>query len=189
MSNTKNTSSYRPAQRIGLIAGAAIFLTVLLIPPPGGLSQEGWFTAAVALLMATWWMTEALPIQATALLPLGLFPTLGVLEAQAAAAPYADRMIFLFMGGFFIAVTMQKWGLHKRIALRIIAFVGTSPDRLVLGFMLATAFLSMWISNTATVAMMLPIGLAVGEMFKPQDQKGHYQFLLGYVVFQKYLYQ
>jgi sodium-dependent dicarboxylate transporter 2/3/5 len=169
-------NSYRPAQRIGFIIGGLIFLVTVLIPPPDGLSQEGWLTAAVALLMATWWMTEALPIQATALLPLGLFPALGILDAQNAAAPYADRMIFLFMGGFFIAVTMQKWGLHKRIALRIIAFVGTSPNQLILGFMLATAFLSMWISNTATVAMMLPIGLAVSEMFKPLDHEGPYEF-------------
>ena len=167
---------YRAVQRAGLVAGAVVFIVAVFLPPPAGLSNEGWLTAAVALLMATWWMTEALPIEATALLPLGLFPALGVLDAQAAAAPYADRMIFLFMGGFFIAVTMQKWGLHKRIALSIIAFVGTSPNRIVLGFMLATAFLSMWISNTATVAMMLPIGLAVSEMFKPLDQKGPYEF-------------
>jgi len=167
---------YRPVQRAGLVAGAVVFIVAVFLPPPAGLSNEGWLTAAVALLMATWWMTEALPIEATALLPLGLFPALGVLDAQAAAAPYADRIIFLFMGGFFIAVTMQKWGLHKRIALSIIAFVGTSPNRIVLGFMLATAFLSMWISNTATVAMMLPIGLAVSEMFKPLDQKGPYEF-------------
>jgi sodium-dependent dicarboxylate transporter 2/3/5 len=167
---------YRPSQRIGLIVGAAVFVAVLLIPPPGGLGVEAWRTAAVALLMATWWMTEALPIQATALLPLVLFPMLGVLDAEDTSAPYANQMIFLFMGGFFIAVTMQKWGLHKRIALAIMSRVGTSPKRLILGFMLATAFLSMWISNTATVAMMLPIGLAVGEMFRPYDQKGPYEF-------------
>ena len=167
---------YRPVQRIGFIAGVVVFVVVLALPPPGGLGIEGWRTAAVALLMATWWMTEALPISATALVPLAAFPALGVLDSQGASTPYADPMIFLFMGGFFIAATMQKWGLHKRIALRIIAFVGTSPNRLVLGFMLATAFLSMWISNTATVAMMLPIGLAVSEMFKPLDQKGPYEF-------------
>ncbi len=168
--------SYRPAQRIGLVAGIVVFVAIVAFPPPAGLSVEAARTAAVALLMATWWMTEALPIQATALLPLALFPMLGILDSQSTSAPYADRNIFLFMGGFFIAVTMQKWNLHKRIALSIIAFVGTSPNRLVLGFMLATAFLSMWISNTATVAMMLPIGLAVGEMFKPADQEGPYEF-------------
>jgi sodium-dependent dicarboxylate transporter 2/3/5 len=171
-----NKKEYRPAQRIGLIAGAIVFIVMLALPPPSGLSIEGWRTAAVALLMATWWMTEALPIQATALLPLGLFPALGVLDAGDASSPYANDTIFLFMGGFLLAVTMQKWGLHKRIALEIMAFVGTSANRLILGFMIATAFLSMWISNTATVAMMLPIGLAVGEMFKPLDDDGRYEF-------------
>ena len=126
--------------------------------------------------MAIWWMTEAIPIPATAILPLGLFPLLGVLDAADASAPYANELIFLFMGGFLLAVTMEKWGLHKRIAIRILRFVGTSPNRLILGFMLATAFLSMWISNTATTAMMLPMVLAVAEMFRPQDQRGPYQF-------------
>jgi sodium-dependent dicarboxylate transporter 2/3/5 len=170
------TTTYRPAQRFGLVLGAALFAVALLLPPPSGLSVEGWRTAAVAILMATWWMTEAIPIEATALLPLGLFPTLGILDAPSASEPYANELIFLFMGGFFLAVTLEKWGLHKRIALGIMAFVGTSPNRLVLGFMVATAFLSMWISNTAAAAMMLPIGIAVGEMFRPQDQEGPYEF-------------
>lgn len=167
---------YRPAQRLGLVLGGSLFAALLLLPAPAGLSVEGWRTAAVAILMATWWMTEAIPIPATAMLPLGLFPILGVLSPASASAPYANELIFLFMGGFFLAVTMEKWGLHKRIALRIMAFVGTSPDRLILGFMLATAFLSMWISNTATTAMMLPIGLAVGEMFRPAGHRGPYRF-------------
>lgn len=171
-----NKRSHRPSQRVGLVAGSVVFIVMLLLPAPDGLGIEAWRTAAVALLMAVWWMTEALPIQATALLPIALFPMLGVLNAREAAEPYADGNIFLFMGGFFIAVTMQKWGLHKRIALGIISIVGTSPNRLILGFMLATAFLSMWISNTATVAMMLPIGLAVGQMFRPLDQDGPYEF-------------
>jgi sodium-dependent dicarboxylate transporter 2/3/5 len=168
---------YRPAQLVGLLAGGIVFLALLSTPAPSGLSSEGWRTAAVAILMAVWWMTEALPIPATALLPLALFPSLGILNAADASAPYANELIFLFMGGFFLAVTMEKWGLHKRIALKIMGFVGTSPNRLVLGFMLATAFLSMWISNTATAAMMLPIALAVGEMFRPQDSEdGVYDF-------------
>ena len=164
------------ARRTGLIGGIVVFVLMLLLPEPSGLSEAGWRTASVAALMAIWWMTEAIPIAATALLPLVLFPFLGVLDAPNASAPYGNELIFLFMGGFFMAVTMEKWGLHKRIALRIMAFVGTSPDRLILGFMLATAFLSMWISNTATAAMMLPIALAVGEMFRSQDQEGPYQF-------------
>jgi sodium-dependent dicarboxylate transporter 2/3/5 len=167
---------YRSSQRVGLVLGAAAFVVMLLLPPPGSLGVPGWRTAAVAVLMAAWWMTEAIPIPATALLPLGLFPILGVLSPGDASAPYANEQIFLFMGGFLLAVTMEKWGLHKRIALRIMAAVGTSPNRLVLGFMLATAFLSMWISNTATAAMMLPIAIAVGEMFRPQDQEGPYEF-------------
>lgn len=167
---------YRPLQRYGLILGPVVFTVLLLLPVPEALGVAGWRTAAVATLMAIWWMTEAIPIPATALLPLGLFPALGVLSPAAASAPYANDVIFLFMGGFLLAVTMEKWGLHKRIALEIMAFVGTSPNRLVLGFMLATAFLSMWISNTATAAMMLPIAIAVGEMFRPQDREGPYEF-------------
>jgi sodium-dependent dicarboxylate transporter 2/3/5 len=127
----------------------------------------GWRTAAVAVLMATWWMTEAIPIPATALLPLPLFPILGILDMPSAAAPYANELIFLFLGGFLIAVAMERWGLHRRIALSIITRIGTTPGRLVLGFMVATAFLSMWISNTATATMMLPIGVAVGTLLRP----------------------
>ncbi|MDH3222172.1 MAG: DASS family sodium-coupled anion symporter [Gemmatimonadota bacterium] len=166
----------RPAQRVGLILGPALFLAMLALPAPPGLGPEGWKTAAVAVLMATWWTTDAIPIPATALLPLPLFPMLGVLGASDAAAPYANDLIFLFMGGFLIAVALERWGLHKRIALSIVHAVGTSPGRLVLGFMVATAFLSMWISNTATTAMMLPVALAVAEMLKPAGHRGEYRF-------------
>jgi sodium-dependent dicarboxylate transporter 2/3/5 len=174
--DTPSVKEYRPSQRYGLVLGGLLFVIMLLVPAPEALGVPGWRTASVAALMAVWWMTEAIPIPATALLPLGLFPILGVLTPASASAPYANDQIFLFMGGFLMAVTMEKWGLHKRIALRIMAAVGTSPNRLVLGFMLATAFLSMWISNTATAAMMLPIAIAVGEMFRPQDQEGPYEF-------------
>ncbi len=111
--------------------------------------------------MAAWWITEAIPIAATALLPLALFPILGITSSGDAAASYANHLIFLFMGGFLIALSMQKWGLHKRIALRIIKLIGTEPVRIVLGFMIAAGFLSMWVSNTATTIMMVPIGMAV----------------------------
>ncbi len=162
----------RPARRIGLLGGALLFLLMLAVPGPADLSPEGWRAAAVATLMAVWWMTEAIPIPATALLPLALFPTLGILEMPSAAAPYANELIFLFMGGFLIALAMERWGLHRRMALAIMAFVGTGPKRLVLGFMVATAFLSMWISNTATATMMLPIAMAVAEVFRPEDLDG-----------------
>jgi len=162
----------RPAQRIGLVAGLVLFGVLLLLPAPAGLEPVGWRTAAVAALMAVWWLTEAIPIPATALLPLALFPTLGILSAADAAAPYAQELIFLFMGGFMIAAAMEKWDLHRRIALNVMAATGTSPSRLILGFMLATAFLSMWISNTATAAMMLPVGIAVAQTLRPSDTEG-----------------
>ncbi|MFV2007317.1 MAG: DASS family sodium-coupled anion symporter [Longimicrobiales bacterium] len=168
--------TYRTAQRVGLFAGGAIFTLMLALPGPESLSEIGWRAAAVTVLMAVWWMTEAIPIPATALLPLVLFPLLGVLEMADAASAYANDLIFLFMGGFLLAVTMERWGLHRRIALSVMTSVGTSPSRLVLGFMLATAFLSMWISNTATAAMMLPIALAVGDRFRPEKAEGSYSF-------------
>ena len=166
----------RPAQRLGLFLGPLAFLAILALPAPAGLSVEAWRTAAVAVLMATWWTTDAIPIPATALLPLPLFPMLGVLSAPATAAPYANDLIFLFMGGFIIAIALERWGLHKRIALGIVQTVGTSPARLVLGFMVATAFLSMWISNTATTTMMLPVALAVSAMLRPSGHTGDYNF-------------
>nr|WP_307774149.1 DASS family sodium-coupled anion symporter [Luteimonas salinisoli] len=141
-------------------------LAFLLIPEAGagGLAIEGRMTAAVAVWMAVWWLGEALPLAATALLPVVLFPLLGVLSPAEAARPYASDIIFLFMGGFMLGLAMERWGLHRRMALRILLMVGTSPRRLVAGFMLATAFLSMWISNTAATIILLPVGLSVVAM-------------------------
>ncbi|NEE01488.1 SLC13 family permease [Phytoactinopolyspora halotolerans] len=146
----------------GRILGPVLaLLTYYLLPDDATLSVAARTTAAVVVLVAVWWMTEALPLSATALIPIVAFPLLGVLEAGEATAPYASPTVFLFMGGFMIAIAMQKWNLHKRIALRTMRLVGTKPRQLILGVMIATAFLSMWVSNTATTLMMLPIGISV----------------------------
>ena len=161
-------------RRVGVWLGPALFILILILPLP--LPDAARRTAAVAALMSAWWLTEAIPLAATALLPLVLLPTLGVLSATDAAAPYASPVVFLFMGGFLVAVAMQRWGLHRRIALAIVARAGTRPHTLVLGFMLATAFLSMWVSNTATAAMMVPIGIAMAELLRPPDDDGAFPF-------------
>lgn len=148
-------------RHIGFNGGLIIFLVMLFLPPPEGMQPAAWKVAAITALMATWWITEAIPIPATGLLPICLFPAFGVMPAGAAAAPYASDVIYLFVGGFFLAVTMERWNLHRRVALTTIKYVGSSPIKLVLGFMTATAFLSMWVSNSATAMMMVPIGLAV----------------------------
>ena len=154
-------------RRSGFWAGIAAALVILLLPFGGADGVAAQRTAAVAALMAVWWITEAIPLAATALLPLALFPALGIMSATDAAAPYANPVIFLFLGGFLLAIALQRCGLHRRIAIGIVAAVGTRPDRLVLGFMAATGFVSMWISNTATAAMMVPIGLAVCDVLRP----------------------
>lgn len=148
-------------KQLGFFLGIIVFAGLLLMPEPAGMKPEAWKVAAVTVLMAIWWITDAIPIPATGLIPICLYPLLGIMSAKAAAAPYADEVIYLFMGGFFLAVTMERWNLHRRIALTTIKYIGASPTRLVLGFMVATAFLSMWVSNTATAMMMVPIGLAV----------------------------
>lgn len=155
---------YTSRQRVGLILGPLALILLLLLPPPEGMSTEGWRTTAVGLWMALWWVTEAIPIPATALLPLVLFPSLGILAMGEAAAPYANPLVFLFLGGFVLALAMQRWELHRRIALSIVRAMGTKPHMLVLGFYIATGFLSMWVSNTATAVMMLPIGLSVIDL-------------------------
>jgi sodium-dependent dicarboxylate transporter 2/3/5 len=161
-------------QRIGLLLGPLLFLVMLLLPAPEAMSPPAQRLAAVTLLMATWWISEALPIAATALLPIVLFPLLGIMATTQTTSSYANPMIYLFLGGFLIAMAMQKWALHRRIALYTIALVGTSPRRIILGFMLATAFLSMWISNTATTMMLLPIGLAVIAHRQSSDEDGNF---------------
>ncbi len=144
-----------------LIIGGVIFLTLLVMPTPEGLAPEGQRMLAVTALMAVWWIGEGTSLAATALLPLILFPLLGILPAKLVAPNYGNSLVFLFLGGFIIALALEKWNFHKRLALWIISAIGTAPQRLVLGFMTATAFMSMWISNTAATMMMLPVAMAV----------------------------
>ena len=152
---------YTTRQKAGFLLGPAMLMGTIALPSPEHLSSAGWGTCACALLMAIWWITEAVPIPVTALLPLVLLPVVGAGSIAETSAPYANPIVFLFLGGFLIATGMVKWNLHKRLALIIINVVGTSPLRLVAGFMAATAFLSMWVSNTATTLMMLPVGMSV----------------------------
>lgn len=156
---SRNISS-NSRQKIGLLGGIPLFFLILLLPL-SSMSPGAHRTLAVAILMAWWWITEAIPIPATALIPILAFPILKILPLKQVVPSYGDSNIFLFMGGFFLAMAIQKWNFHRRIALHIIRIVGSGPNRIILGFMLATAFLSMWISNTATTMMMFPIGLAV----------------------------
>lgn len=146
--------------RIGFWLGIALFLVVLALPVPQERVEEQRMAAAAALV-ATWWVTEAIPIPVTSLLPLVLFPLLGIMDVERVAPAYGKAPVFLFLGGFILALGIERWNLHRRIALAVIRRIGIEPRRLVLGFMVASALLSMWISNTATTLMMLPIALAI----------------------------
>lgn len=145
----------------GLVGGPVLAVFVLLSPSPGGMPDTAWNMVAITVWMVLWWLSEAVPLPSTALLPIILMPVLGVQEIGPTAASYAHPLIFLFLGGFLLAAGMQRVGLHHRIALLVIAHVGTTPGRIMLGFMLATSFLSMWISNTATTIMMFAVGISV----------------------------
>jgi sodium-dependent dicarboxylate transporter 2/3/5 len=148
---------------IALWLGPLLMLTLLLLPTPAGLKPEAWRLVALASWMVIWWMSEAVPVAVTALLPLPMMPMLGIAGQKTVGASYGDPLIFLFLGGFLIAAAMQSWGLHRRIALRIVKIAGTGPQGIIAGFMLATAFLSMWISNTATAVMMYAVGISMVE--------------------------
>ena len=145
----------------GFWIGLAAFFFIILTPNPYSLSPIGWAVAAVTLLMAIWWATEAVPVAVTALLPLALFPMLHVTDFKTAAMPYANPNIYLFMGGFILALGIESSGLHKRLALKMLIAIGNSGAKLVGGFMLVSASISMWVMNTSTTLMLLPIGLAV----------------------------
>ncbi len=157
------------ARQIGLIAGPLGAISLQLLPAPDGLSQQGWATAAVALLMAVWWMSEAVPLAATALVPLVLFPLLGIGAFETAAVSYANPLIFLFLGGFILGKGLERWRLHRRLAMKVLAYVGQKPSAIIAGMMAITAFLSMWVSNTATTMVMLPIGQSIVATLCPRD--------------------
>jgi sodium-dependent dicarboxylate transporter 2/3/5 len=158
-------------RRIGLVLGPALFVAVLLAMPdvtpadPAKIGAAGErataCVAATLCLMAVWWMTEVLPLYVTALIPLIAFPLLNVSNIEAAAAPYANKIIFLFLGGFVLAMSIERWNLHRRVAIKVVLLVGSKPRAIVFGFMAATSFMSLWVSNTATAVMMLPIAMSV----------------------------
>ena len=155
-----------------IIAGLLVFFGIIFFVDLQPGKPEVTYTAAIALLMAFWWVTEALPIGITSFLPIILFPALGVLDGKDISNAYINYVIFLFIGGFVMALAMEKWELHKRIALKILSIVGGSPFRIMLGFMLASSFLSMWMSNTATAMMMLPIAFSVTAALEEVYGKG-----------------
>ena len=175
--------SFNPTKLAALLAGPLLFFIVLNFVSIPGLSKSAFQVIAVAVWMIIWWMTEAVPIPVTALVPLVLFSVLGVFSTGEATAPYASPIVFLFMGGFLIALAMEKRNLHRRIALNIINITGTNANGIILGFMIATAFLSMWISNTATSVMMLPIALSVVDLLQDKQEgspsKEYRRFALG----------
>jgi sodium-dependent dicarboxylate transporter 2/3/5 len=148
-------------QRLAFLAGPLLFLLILAWLHPASMSPEAVKVMAVTAWIATWWITEAVPLPVTSLIPIVLFPLMGVMKIDVATTAYGHPLVFLYIGGFLLAIAIEKTGLHERIALSIIRRMGTKLSMIVLGFMIATAFLSMWISNTATAVMMLPIGLAI----------------------------
>ncbi|WP_302139653.1 SLC13 family permease [Halomonas alkalicola] len=157
---------------LGLFLGPLAAALLLWMEAPADMPAAAWQVVALTAWMAVWWVLEPVPIAVTALLPVALLPLLGVGTIHSVAAPYANPLIFLFLGGFLLAEAIQRWGLHRRIAMLVLRVSGSRPDRLVAGFMLATAALSMWVSNTATAALMVPIGLSVLAMLERQGGAG-----------------
>ncbi|MFO0453626.1 MAG: SLC13 family permease [Pseudomonadota bacterium] len=154
-------------QTVGLLLGAGALLAFVALPPPAAFAAPAWHCAGVTILMAAWWATGAIPLSATALVPLVAFPVLGIVAGEDVGAPYASSTIFLILGGFLIGLAMERWNLHKRIAFRIVARVGGEPRRLLFGMMVATAVVSMFVSNTSTALMMLPVALSIAAVLAP----------------------
>lgn len=159
---SESTSNGRATfQKVGLVLGPLVATLMIFNGAPDDLATPAWRTAAMGSWMAIWWATEAVPIAVTALLPLVLFPLLGIASIQDTSAPFANKVIYLFLGGFIVALAMQRWDLHRRIALTVLQHTGGDGRSLIGGFMLASAFLSMWVMNTSTTMMMLPIAVSI----------------------------
>ena len=175
------------SQKVGLFLGPALLAIMLLSGAPDGLPVKAWVTASIGILMAVWWATEAVPIAVTALLPVVFFPMFGVSSIQDTTAPYANKVIFLFLGGFIVAFAMQRWDLHRRIALTVLQHTGGNGRSLVGGFMLASAVISMWVMNTSTTMMLLPIAVSiitvihktVGSLDEKAKEDFQFSLLLG----------
>lgn len=155
--------------KFGGMATGVILAAVVALIMPDSVSHEIRVTAAVAVLMGCWWITEAAPLAATALIPLVAFPAFGTADLDSIAPNYMSPIILLFLGGFILAMALQRWNLHKRIAIQIVLLIGVQPTRLIAGFMIATALLSMWVSNTATAMMMIPMGMSLVKMLEEQN--------------------
>ena len=159
------------SKNIGFILGLLALVYTLVSAPLAGMSEQAWATAGVGMLMVIWWTTLVLPVPVTSLLPIVLFPLIGISTVREAVLPYSNPVIFLLLGGFIIATALQRWQLHKRLALLILRMAGSHPSTIVGGFMIASAFLSMWISNTATTIMMLPIAISLAKVLLDNQQK------------------
>ena len=173
----------RTLSQYGLVLGPLVFVILLLLGPPSdlieaGYTQSAWVTLALLLLMAIWWVSEAVPIPVTSLLPLIVLPLYGVSDMASAAAPYMHPIVVLLMGGFIFAKAIEKWGLHERIALHVVSRAGDSPAALIGGFMVAACVLSMWISNSATSIMMMPIALSASLAVEGQSEQGSKPFTI-----------
>ncbi|WP_221030803.1 SLC13 family permease [Actomonas aquatica] len=166
----EHPTTYGLRQKIGAVLGPLLLLLTWLAPAPAGMSDDAWRTAGVAALMAVWWISESVPIPVTALLPIVLFPLGELAPIRSIMPAYADPIVFLFLGGFLLALAMERSGLHRRIAFGLIGIMGLKPRRIVAGFLIAAAFLSMWVSNTATALMMLPIALSVAALVPDEGE-------------------
>jgi sodium-dependent dicarboxylate transporter 2/3/5 len=170
--------SLMDSRKAFLLAGPVLFALALTLPAPEGLAWQARVTAGITLWIAAWWITEPVKTSVTSLLPLVLFPLSGVMPLKSVSSEYGNEIIYLFMAGFFIGKTIEKWNLHRRIALLLVSQMGTNPSRMVLGFMVATAVISMWISNTATAVMMTPVAIAVGQQAGSGDQNKNFRIAL-----------